>query len=204
MPRLEHKTAVITGASSGIGRGIALAFAREGAHIVVNYNRSVAKAQDAVSAIKAAGGSATAMQADVSCPDDVARLIRDAQAELGRIDIWVNNAGADILTGTAQMVTGAIGIAKESGVLWFGTQSNQTSLAPDIVVASQVYHWEVVLTQIIDSIKNGTLGGTAFAIDLANGGEVIEFNPGYAVPQDVLDLADQTVKGIADGSITVP
>jgi len=122
-----------------------------------------------------------------------------AQAAQTHID-----AGADILTGTAQMVTGAIGIAKESGVLWFGTQSNQTSLAPDIVVASQVYHWEVVLTQIIDSIKNGTLGGTAFAIDLANGGEVIEFNPGYAVPQDVLDLADQTVKGIADGSITVP
>lgn len=122
-----------------------------------------------------------------------------AQAAQTHID-----AGADILTGTAQMVTGAIGIAKESGVLWFGTQSNQTSLAPEIVVASQVYHWEVVLTQIIDSIKNGTLGGTAFAIDLANGGEVVEFNPGYAVPQDVRDLADQTVKGIADGSITVP
>src|SRR3990172_7716947 len=122
-----------------------------------------------------------------------------AQAAQTHID-----AGADILTGTAQMVTGAIGIAKESGVLWFGTQSNQTSLAPDIVVASQVYHWEVVLAQIIDSIKGGTLGGTAFAINLANGGEVIEYNSAYQVPQDVLDLAAQTAKGIADGSITVP
>jgi basic membrane protein A len=102
------------------------------------------------------------------------------------------------------MVTGANGIAKHNGVLWFGTQSNQTSLAPDIVVASQVYHWEVVLTQIIDSIKGGTLGGTAFAINLANGGEVVEFNPDYAVPQEVSDLADQTIQGISDGSITVP
>ena len=54
-------------------------------------------------------------------------------------------AGADVMTGTAQMVVGAIGQAQESNVLWFGTQSNQTSLAPSIVVASQVYHWEVVL-----------------------------------------------------------
>lgn len=99
MPRLEHKTAVITGASSGIGRGVALAFAREGAHVVVNYNRSVDKARDAVNEITATGGRATAIQADVSCPEDIAWLIRDAQAQLGRIDIWVNNAGADILTG---------------------------------------------------------------------------------------------------------
>ncbi len=52
------------------------------------------------------------------------------------------SAGADVLTGTAQMVVGAIGKAKEANALWFGTQSNQTSLAPSIVVASQVYHWE--------------------------------------------------------------
>ena len=100
MPRLEHKTAVITGASSGIGRAMALSFAREGAQVVVNYNRSLDKAEATVSEITAGGGRAIAIQADVSCPEDVARLIRDAQAELGRIDIWVNNAGADILTGT--------------------------------------------------------------------------------------------------------
>src|SRR3990172_13266855 len=54
-------------------------------------------------------------------------------------------AGADVLSGTSQMVVGAIGKAEENNVLWFGTQSNQSSLAPTIVVASQVYHWEVVL-----------------------------------------------------------
>ncbi|MGH2627799.1 MAG: BMP family protein, partial [Anaerolineales bacterium] len=94
------------------------------------------------------------------------------------------NAGADVLTGTAQMVVGAIGVAQERGVAWFGTQSDQSSLAPDIVVASQVYHWEVLLRQMIELIQGGTLGGEAFAINLANQGEVVQFNSGYALPDD--------------------
>ena len=112
-------------------------------------------------------------------------------------------AGADVLTGTAQMVVGAIGKAEENAVLWFGTQSNQSSLAPTIVVASQVYHWEVVLTQMIDLIKAGTLGGESFVINLENGGEVIEYNPSYDLPVDVVALADETTAGIIDGSITI-
>ena len=103
----------------------------------------------------------------------------------------------------AQMVVGAIGVAEENDVLWFGTQSNQTSLAPSIVVANQVYHWEVVLNEIIDSIHNGTLGGTSFTINLENGGEVIEYNPDYTLPAEVQTLADDTVQGIIDGSITI-
>jgi basic membrane protein A len=114
------------------------------------------------------------------------------------------DAGADVLTGTAQMVTGAIGVAQESDVLWFGTQSNQTELAPGIVVASQVYHWEVVLVQMIAQIQEGTYGGESFAIDLAGGGEVVEFNPDYAVPADVMALADETIAAISDGSLVVP
>lgn len=113
------------------------------------------------------------------------------------------NAGADVLTGTAQMVTGAIGVAQEEDVPWFGTQSSQTSLAPEIVVANQIYRWEVVLTEIIDLVKSGTLGGQAFAADLANGGEVIEFNSEYDLPEDVQTLAEETIEGIADGSITI-
>jgi basic membrane lipoprotein Med (substrate-binding protein (PBP1-ABC) superfamily) len=112
-------------------------------------------------------------------------------------------AGADVLTGSAQMVAGAIGKAKESNVLWFGTQSNQTSLAPSIVVASQVYHWEVVLKQMLDLINGGTLGGQAFKIDLANGGEVIEFNPDSTVAAEAKTLAETTIKGIIEGSIKI-
>ncbi len=113
------------------------------------------------------------------------------------------SAGADVLTGTAQMVVGAIGVAEENNVLWFGTQSNQASLAPSIVVASQVYHWEVVLREIIDSIQNGTLGGTSFSINLENGGEVIEFNPDYTLVADVMTVAEDTIQGISNGSITI-
>ena len=112
------------------------------------------------------------------------------------------DAGADVMTGSAQMVVGAVGVAKENHVAWFGTQSNQTSLAPDVVVASQVYHWEVVLSQIIDAIKAGTLGGQTYNIDLANGGEVIEFNPDYALASDVKAIGDAAIAGIKDGSIT--
>ena len=127
---------------------------------------------------------------------DVALAAEAARAEIA--------AGADVLTGTAQMVVGAVGVAQEKGVPWFGTQADQTQLAPDIVVASQVYHWEVVLTQMIDLIEKGTLGGQSYVINLANGGEVIAFNPGYDLPADVKALGEDTIKGIVDGSIVVP
>jgi len=112
-------------------------------------------------------------------------------------------AGADQLTGTAQMVVGAIGVAEENGVAWYGTQSSQTSLAPDIVVANQVYDWTVVLDEIISKIKSGQLGGEAYALTLANGGLVMDYNPDYDLPADVKALADETAQGIIDGSIVI-
>lgn len=113
------------------------------------------------------------------------------------------SAGADVLTGSAQMVVGAIGKAEEANALWFGTQSNQASLAPSIVVASQVYHWEVMLKEMIALIQAGTLGGQSFTANLANGGQVIEFNPDYALSDDAKALADSTIQGIIDGSIKI-
>ena len=112
-------------------------------------------------------------------------------------------AGADVLTGTAQMVVGAIGVAEESGALWFGTQSSQTELAPSVVVANQVYRWDVVLNEIMDLIGEGTLGGTSFVIDLANGGEVLEFNPDFEIPADVVALAEETIAEISGGAVAL-
>jgi basic membrane lipoprotein Med (substrate-binding protein (PBP1-ABC) superfamily) len=111
-------------------------------------------------------------------------------------------AKADVMTGTAQMVVGAVGVCKTNNIAWFGTQSNQTALAPTVVVASQVYHWEVALSQMIEAIKGGTLGGKSYTIELANGGELIEYNPGYSLPSDVKTKGDDTIAGIKDGSIT--
>lgn len=113
------------------------------------------------------------------------------------------SAGADALSGTAQMVVGAIGVAEENGALWFGTQSSQTSLAPSVVVANQVYDWTVVLDQIIGLVKGGTYGGTSFAIDLGNGGLVMDYNPEYAMPAEVQALADETIAGIIAGDIAI-
>ena len=110
-------------------------------------------------------------------------------------------AGADLLTGTAQMVVGAIGVAKEKGIPWFGNQASQTSLAPDLVVANQVYDWTVALNPIIESIQNGKLGGEAYTLTLANGGLKMEFNPKFNLPADVKAKADETIQGIIDGSI---
>jgi simple sugar transport system substrate-binding protein len=111
--------------------------------------------------------------------------------------------GADALTGTAQMVVGAIGKAEENDVIWFGTQANQTSLAPSIVVANQVYDWTVALDEIISLVNNGTLGGQAFAATLSNGGLVMEYNSDFDLPAEVQALADETVAGLSDGSIVV-
>jgi basic membrane protein A len=108
-----------------------------------------------------------------------------------------------VLTGTAQMVVGAIGVAEENGVLWFGTQADQSSLATSIVVANQVYRWEVVLAEMLHLIADGTYGGEAFRIELANGGEEIAFNPAFTLDAEVEALASETVAGIIDGSISI-
>lgn len=100
MKCLKDKVAVITGASSGIGRGIAEAFAKEGADIVVNYLKSKDSAEALVKEIEQAGRRAIAVQADMANKADIDRLIEKARDKFGQIDIWVNNAGADILTGT--------------------------------------------------------------------------------------------------------
>jgi len=124
---------------------------------------------------------------------DVALASEAAQAHLTN--------GVDVLTGTAQMVVGAVAVATENDIPWLATQANQTSLSPDLVVASQVYHWEVVLEQMLDLRADGTVGGQAFELTLENGGLVIEFNDGFDLPSDVRDAAEAAIEGIKDGSI---
>jgi 3-oxoacyl-[acyl-carrier protein] reductase len=91
--RLEGRVAVVTGSSRGIGRAIALLFAREGAKVVVNYRTQRAKAREVVDQIRDAGGQAEAFQADVGDKRAVDRMIEAAVEAFGRVDILVNNAG---------------------------------------------------------------------------------------------------------------
>lgn len=108
-------------------------------------------------------------------------------------------AGADILTGSAQQVVGAIGVAKEKGAKWFGTQSDQSSLAPETVVATQVFDWTGVIKDMIALHQAGTYGGKTYALTLANGGLKIVFN--QEVPAEVKAAADAAIEGIKSGAI---
>jgi len=93
MRKLEGKVAVVTGASRGIGRAIALKLADEGAKVVVNYSGSQAKAEEVVARIQENGGEAIAVQASVSQSEEVTALIDTAVKTFGSLDILVNNAG---------------------------------------------------------------------------------------------------------------
>jgi len=111
------------------------------------------------------------------------------------------SAGADVLTGSAQQVVGAIGVAKDKGVLWMGTQSDQSSLAPDIVVASQLYDWEGILADMFKKNQAGEYGGTAYALTLKNGGLVMDYADG--VDADAVAAAEAAAADIAGDSLDV-
>ena len=91
----------MTGASSGIGRAIAETFAAQGATVLLTHRASPERARDVADAIAGCGGRALVAQADLGTREACQRLVAQAREELGRLDVWVNNAGADVLTGEA-------------------------------------------------------------------------------------------------------
>jgi 3-oxoacyl-[acyl-carrier protein] reductase len=101
--KLNGKIAVVTGASSGIGAGIAKAMGAAGATVIVNYSSSKTGADAVVAAIEAAGGKAVAVQADVSKSADVVRLFDQVKADYGKVDVLVNNAGFAIFEMVADL-----------------------------------------------------------------------------------------------------
>ncbi|HXQ91918.1 MAG TPA: SDR family NAD(P)-dependent oxidoreductase, partial [Nitrososphaerales archaeon] len=91
--RLQDRVAIVTGASRGIGRSIALELAREGANVCVNYNKNREKADEVVNQISSMGRKAVAVMTDVSKKVEAEKLVSEAVSRLGPVDILVNNAG---------------------------------------------------------------------------------------------------------------
>jgi len=98
---LSGKVALVTGASSGIGRAIALAYAAAGADVVLSYRGNRRGAEETAERARAAGRRVETLQADIAEGRDVDALADAVRQAFGRVDVWVNNAGADILTGPA-------------------------------------------------------------------------------------------------------
>jgi 3-oxoacyl-[acyl-carrier protein] reductase len=96
---LEGKKVVVTGASSGIGRAIARRCAGAGADLLITYRANRRGADETAGELAVTGRRIEVLQADIAREDDVAALAREAGRRLGAVDVWINNAGADILTG---------------------------------------------------------------------------------------------------------
>lgn len=110
-------------------------------------------------------------------------------------------AGADVLTGSSQQVVGAIGVAKENGIPWIGVQADQSTAAPETVMASAIYDWKQLLKDIIAKRAAGTLGGEVLQLTYANGGIRTIYSD--AAPADAVEAAKAAEAGLADGSITI-
>jgi len=159
------------------------------------------EAGDAVAYINGFQAGAEANGADVAVTytgsfSDVALATEAAEAFI--------TVGVDALTGTSQSAVGAVNVANENEIPWFGTQSNQEAWSTDQVVASQVYHWEVILDDMFEMIEEGTLGGEAMSLTLENGGLLVEINGCYGLDSDVLSGASDIIDQIIAGDITPP
>jgi basic membrane protein A and related proteins len=110
---------------------------------------------------------------------------------------------ADILTGSAQQVPGAITETQKAGKIWFSTDVDQSSQWPDTVAASMVYDWKAMLTDMITQRAAGVKGGIAYDISFANGNLKIVFNDKVAIPEDVMKEAEDAMAKIKDGSLIV-
>lgn len=146
-----------------------------------------------VAGVKAANPDA---QVNVSYTGSFGDTALAAEAANTHID-----AGADVLTGSAQQVVGAIGVANDKGIPWIGTQSDQSSLGPDIVIASQIYVWDDIFRDIINKHVDGEYGGTAYALTLENGGLVMEYKDG--IDGDAQSAAESAVDEISSGDLDV-
>lgn len=110
-------------------------------------------------------------------------------------------ANADVLTGSAQQVVGAIGAAKEKNIPWLGIQADQSPIAPDVVVCTVLYDWKPTLLEMIRSHQAGEMGGKVLQLTLANSGQTMIYAD--SLPDEAVEAAKAAEKGIIDGTIEI-
>ena len=103
--KLDGKAVVVTGGSSGIGRAIARRCAEAGADVLITYRKNRRGADETAAELAPTGRKVEVIQADIAREDDITRLAQEAKSRLGRVNVWINNAGADILTGEGGRLT---------------------------------------------------------------------------------------------------
>lgn len=157
----------------------------------VEAGDAVAYIEGFIKGAEANGSAATAVY--TGSFSDVALATTTAQAHADN--------GVAVLTGTSQSAVGAVTVAATNDIPWFGTQSNTEAWSSELTVASQVYHWDVVLGDMIEQIEGGTLGGEAMALTLENGGLVMEFNGCYDLDSSIKSDAEATIEDIIAGTI---
>lgn len=174
MSKLSGKVAIVTGASKGIGAGIAKALAAEGAAVIVNYASSKAGADAVVSAIAGTGGKAVAVHGDVSRKDEAQGLVAAAISEFGRLDILVNNSGVYEF-GTIEEITEEH-FHRQFNVNVLGTLLTTQAAVAHLGAGGSIINISSVVSRITppnSSVYTGTKG----AIDAITGSLARELGP---------------------------
>ena len=219
MSKLANKVAVVTGASKGIGAGIAKGLAQEGAAVVVNYSSSKEGAEQVVAEITRAGGKAIAVQGSVSKAADVKRIFAETKKAFGRLDVLVNNAGvyqfAPLEATTEEQFhrlfdTNVLGLllATQEAVKHFGAEGGSvinigsavSSLAPP---ATAVYTATKGAVDAVTHVLANELGPKKIRVNSINPG-VVETEGAHAAGVIGSDLQTNAVAQTPLGRIAQP
>ncbi|WP_122049087.1 glucose 1-dehydrogenase [Asaia bogorensis] len=174
MSKLAGKVAVVTGASKGIGAGIAQALAEAGASVVVNYASSREGADKVVAAITASGGKAVAVQGDVSHKEEAAAIIAKAIESYGRLDIVVNNSGVYEFAGIEEITEAHF--HRQFNVNVLGPLFVTQAASPHLNAGASIINISSIVTRVTPphaSVYSGTKG----ALDAITGSLAKELGP---------------------------